>query len=241
MTILSPPDPPSSPEPVARRRPFIVSPLGKALAIAAIVTAVTVPLAMTAQVLTHPPTTAAPPAAAVDWSVPAPPATGITPDTTASNPSGISPARSAPPTRIRIPAIGTDAPLTTVGLDEHGVIQAPPLRYDNLAGWYRHGPQPGENGPAVILGHLDTVAGPAVFAHLAKLNPGDVITVARADGTQAIFIVDRLEQVPKTRFPTERVYGSVQRPELRLITCGGSFDSTARSYMDNIIVYAHQR
>lgn len=107
-----------------------------------------------------------------------------------------------PACRGRHPAIGVATPVAPVELDADGVIQAPPLAQSNLVGWYRHGPRPGEIGPAVILGHLDTVSGPAVFAGLADLRAGDTITITAADGTRHTFIVSSHEQVAKNAFPT---------------------------------------
>ncbi|MBG0831640.1 class F sortase [Planomonospora sp. ID67723] len=145
------------------------------------------------------------------------------------------------PVAIRIPAIGVSAPVRAVGLDADGAVSAPPVRQPNLTGWYKHGPTPGELGPAVILGHVDTITGPAVFARLRELAPGAVIEVVRRDGSTATFVVDGLEKASKRTFPTGRVYGRLEHAGLRLITCGGDFDHSARSYTDNVIVYAHLR
>ncbi|MET8162396.1 class F sortase [Sphaerisporangium sp. NPDC005289] len=146
--------------------------------------------------------------------------------------------RKSVPTRVRVPSIGVDAALVSVGVDRNGEIEVPPLSRPKLAGWYRLGPAPGEMGPAVILGHVNTRGGPAVFSRLRELKRGDTITVVRADGSTARFTVDGAEQASKNRFPTKRVYGHVDRPSLRLITCGGVFNAKAHSYTDNIIVYA---
>jgi sortase (surface protein transpeptidase) len=174
-----------------------------------------------------------------------PPATTVTTETgpAATATAGSPPAQPlslqpGQPTLIEIPAIKVQAPITTVGLAADGTVQVPPLDRANETGWYEHGPSPGELGPAVILGHVDGNRRPAVFFHLADLKPGDRITVHRADGRSAVFATRSVERVPKTQFPTERVYGNVDRPELRLVTCGGSFDSHRRSYTDNVIVFA---
>ncbi len=106
------------------------------------------------------------------------------------------------------------------------------------AGWYTHARAPGEPGPAIILGHVDGNSQPGIFHRLKELAPGDTVDVARADGTSARFAVVRVDQVPKERFPTDAVYGDTPDPVLRLITCGGVFDRSARSYQDNVIVYA---
>lgn len=107
------------------------------------------------------------------------------------------------------------------------------------AGWYRFARTPGESGPAVILGHVDGNSQPGIFHRLRELVPGDEIEVSRKDGVTARFVVRHVEQIAKDHFPTDAVYGDTADPELRLITCGGSFDRSARSYLDNIIVYAN--
>ncbi|RCG31908.1 class F sortase [Sphaerisporangium album] len=150
----------------------------------------------------------------------------------------VKPLRKSTPTRVKIPKIGVDATLMSVGVEKSGEIEVPPLSRPKLAGWYRLGPAPGEMGPAVILGHVNTKSGPAVFSRLRELGRGDKITVVRADGSSAQFTVDGAEQASKDRFPTKRVYGHVDSPSLRLITCGGIFNPRAHSYTDNIIVYA---
>ncbi|ACY97933.1 MULTISPECIES: class F sortase [Thermomonospora] len=147
--------------------------------------------------------------------------------------------RSAP-LRVRIPAIGVQAPLAHLGLNPDASLQVPPAGRPDLAGWYRGGPAPGERGPAVIVGHVDSPRGPAVFYDLGRLRPHDRIEVDRADGRVAVFTVESIERVPKERFPTERVYGPLDHAGLRLITCGGRFDRARRGYRDNVIVYAHQ-
>ncbi|MBG0831868.1 class F sortase [Planomonospora sp. ID67723] len=158
--------------------------------------------------------------------------------TTADAPAGLP--RSAP-VRLSIPAIKLSAPITTVGVDGDGVVQVPPLNRPQQAGWYKHGPTPGELGPAVILGHVDTTTGPAVFARLGELAKGDAITVTRKDGSTATFTVTSISKVAKKNFPTRRVYGPLDYPGLRLITCDGDFDTRTRSYTDNMIVYAAAR
>ena len=105
-------------------------------------------------------------------------------------------------------------------------------------GWFTGSPTPDEHGPAVIAAHVDWNHAPGVFFHLRDLEPGAEVAVDRADGTTARFEVLEVEQYPKDAFPTERVYGDIDHAGLRLITCGGSFDRTARSYRDNVVVYA---
>lgn len=145
-------------------------------------------------------------------------------------------AQAPAPVRVRIPAIGVDAPVEPLDLDAQGVLPAP--GGNHVTGWWRAGPEPGERGPAVIAGHVDSYQGPAVFLRLAELEAGQRILVEREDGTAIAFAVTHLERHAKDAFPTAAVYGGTPGPELRLITCGGEFDSAARRYLDNIIVYA---
>ncbi|GAA3136083.1 class F sortase [Streptosporangium carneum] len=147
----------------------------------------------------------------------------------------------AEPTRVVIPRIGVNAPLVVLGIEDDGGLAVPPLDHADAAGWYGLGPTPGERGSAVVVGHLDTRTGPAVFARLGELEAGDSVGVVRADGTVAVFVVERLEQAPKDRFPADRVYGPTDGRRLRLVTCGGSFDQARRSYDDNVIVHALYR
>jgi hypothetical protein len=147
----------------------------------------------------------------------------------------------AVPVRLRIPSIGVDTGLQRLGRDGDGAVEVPggPHKWDE-AGWYAGpgGTRPGDPGSAVMLGHVDSTSGPAVFYRLRELRPGDPITVARADGTAVRFAVDRVEQYPKTRFPTDDVYYSDLTPRLRLVTCGGSFDFAKGHYRSNVIVFA---
>ncbi|MFI0408079.1 class F sortase [Actinomadura sp. 3N508] len=147
--------------------------------------------------------------------------------------------RSAP-VQVAVPSIGVRAPLSRLGLAGDGSVQVPPADRLNLAGWYDRGPAPGERGAAVILGHVDSAKGAAVFYELGRLRPGHRIEVTRQDGRTAVFTVESVERVAKDRFPTGRVYGPLDHPGLRLVTCGGSFDEGERSYRDNVIVYAAQ-
>jgi sortase (surface protein transpeptidase) len=142
----------------------------------------------------------------------------------------------ADPVRLRIAAIGVDAPVDPLTVDQNGVL--PPPKTNERTGWWRDGPEPGERGPAVIVGHVDSYKGPAVFIGLIDLHSGDQILVDRADGTTAAFVTHRVEQHAKDDFPTQAVYGQTPDPQLRLITCGGTFDDEGRRYLDNVIVYA---
>jgi len=140
------------------------------------------------------------------------------------------------PIRLQIPRIGVDSDLASLGLADDGTMEVPAEGFP--AGWYTGAPTPGELGPAVIVGHVDWGGAPGVFADLPDLEQGDEVTVLRADGTKAVFRVTLVEQFPKDRFPTDAVYGDLDHPGLRLITCGGSFDRQASHYVDNIVVFA---
>lgn len=145
-------------------------------------------------------------------------------------------ARAPVPVRVRIPSLGVDAPVGPVGKAADGTVEVP-TRWEDV-GWYDGGARPGEDGPAVLLGHVDSEAGPAVFARLPQAPPGTVVEVVGDDGTVTRWRVDRTEQHPKTRFPTEAVYLPGLRPELRLVTCGGAFDRATGHYVDNVVISA---
>lgn len=140
------------------------------------------------------------------------------------------------PDRIRIPAIGVDAAVDDMGLNDDGSIEVPEAFEDT--GWWEYSPRPGRVGASAILGHVDSTTGPAVFFRLTELRPGDEIHVDGVDGRTVTFAVRAIEQHPKAQFPSERVFGATPQPSLRLITCGGAFDSNAGSHLDNVIVFA---
>ena len=140
------------------------------------------------------------------------------------------------PTRIDIPRIRVASALDRLGRAPDGTVQVP-TRW-GVAGWYALGPRPGDPGSAVILGHVDSKRGPAVFYRLRELRPGDEIGITRADGSSVRFAVQGTRQYDKRRFPTDEVYYPTLTPELQLVTCGGQFDATAGHYRSNIIVFA---
>ncbi|GAA3974051.1 class F sortase [Streptomyces marokkonensis] len=144
----------------------------------------------------------------------------------------------SPPDRIRVPAIGVDAPTTGLGLTPSGSLDVPPAEEENLAGWYEAGTTPGETGTAIVAGHVDNAEGPAVFYRLGALEKGATIEVDRRDGAVAVFTVDAVEVYAAKDFPDEKVYGAANRPELRVITCGGDYSRTT-GYQGNVVVYAH--
>lgn len=142
------------------------------------------------------------------------------------------------PFSVRVPAIGVDSNLTNLGRQPDGSVEVPADW--QRAGWFTGSARPGQTGPAVILGHVDSRAGPAVFHRLHELAPGDEILVDRADGSTVRFTVDRIERHEKDDFPTQAVYYPTLEATLRLVTCGGVFERTAGSYRDNVIVFATQ-
>jgi hypothetical protein len=185
------------------------------------------------------------------------PATGSqTPDRTASSPQRPDPAasgldaargfrsargyRATPlPVRVQIPKIGVASSLDRLGRAPDGTVEVP-SRW-GVAGWYALGPRPGDPGSAVLLGHVDSTRGPAVFFRLRELRRGDEIKVARADRSSTRFVVERTAQYDKQRFPTDDVYYPTLTPALRLVTCGGQFDTSTGHYRSNIIVFATLR
>lgn len=141
----------------------------------------------------------------------------------------------SPPVRVAVPVIGLAARVVPVGVASDGSIAVP---RPAVAGWYRLGPAPGEVGPAVIVGHIDSRTGPAVFYRLNAVQAGDIIDITRADGTAASFTVEGITRVRKTRFPTAAVFAPTAVPTLRLVTCTGTFDRASGNYLDSLIVWA---
>ncbi|MEV4641372.1 class F sortase [Actinoplanes sp. NPDC049548] len=142
----------------------------------------------------------------------------------------------ATPVRLRIRALGVDSKVQRLGLQPDGTVEVP--ERPDVAGWYEHGPRPGQAGPAVILGHVDSRSGPGIFARLGTVRRGTLVGVDRADGSTVTFRVTGISRVPKVEFPTDLVYAPSLDATLRLVTCGGSFDRTRGSYRDNVIVFA---
>ncbi len=173
-----------------------------------------------------------------------PPGSGAIPATSASpNPVSkvVGPVLAkSKPIALDIPSIGVHSVLQYVGLNADHTLQVPqPGPYYNDAAWYKYSSTPGALGPAVIVGHVDTAPqGPSVFYSLGRLKPGDRVMVSRGDGRVAVFRVSGVREYSKDHFPTKLVYGQTNFAALRLITCGGAFDSTTGHYVDNIVVYA---
>lgn len=169
------------------------------------------------------------------------PSTRPAPSTPSTRPAPAPPLRPlsrSRATRLAVPFLDVDAPVTGLRLDRRRRLPAPPDDDPNLVGWFEGGPSPGEQGTAVAVGHLDTATGPAVFAGLAEAERGRLVEVTRADGRIAVYAVDAVKSYEKDRFPNREVYGARGRPELRLITCGGDYDRRT-GYSGNVVVFAH--
>jgi len=159
------------------------------------------------------------------------------PSQTAEAPGGLSGARApGAPVSVTIPAIGVHNPVVKLGLQPSGSLQVP--LSTGVVGWYTGSPRPGAVGSSVLAGHVDSRSGPAVFYWLSRLRAGDRVYVSRADGTMAVFSITKVQTYAKDAFPTAAVYGPTPDPELRLITCGGTFDSASGHYLSNVVAYA---
>jgi Sortase domain len=143
------------------------------------------------------------------------------------------------PVSLSIPAISVSSKLMRLGLGSDGTMQVPPLfAKPSEAGWYEYSPTPGQVGPSVIVGHINTYQGPSVFYRLGAMRPGEEVDVGLADGTTAIFRVTGVRAYSKANFPSGTVYGPTNNAALRLITCGGDFDPTTGHYLGSTVVYA---
>lgn len=151
------------------------------------------------------------------------------------------PVEGAAPRSVEVPSVGIDAPVVRRGLDQDGAIDPPPYDLPQTAGWYGKGTEPGAEGAALIVGHVDTETKPAVFYGLSAVQPGEKVKVTREDGSVAEFTVDDVQVVTRERFDAEKAYGPRVdgRAELRLITCGGKYDQKSRSYTANVVVSAY--
>ncbi|MCE7079535.1 class F sortase [Streptomyces sp. ST2-7A] len=172
---------------------------------------------------------------AIAPAVPEPPAAPLAPETPEARDPALPPAE---PQRLSIPEIGVDAPFMPLAIGETGELDPPPHDDKNLVGWFEGGVTPGERGSSIVVGHVDTRTGPAVFVHLNALRPGSTVDIHREDGTVATFEVYAAETFRKADFPDERVYGDTPSAQLRLITCAGAYDRATRNYEDNLVVFA---
>lgn len=161
------------------------------------------------------------------------PIPGITPANGSASPA----TTISVPIRLRVPSIGVDTSLQSLALLTDGTLQSPSSW--NVAGWYAGGIKPGQIGPAVIAGHIDSTSGPAVFYRLDKLTVGAQALITEQSGSVLTFAVDDVQSFPKNQFPDDAVYGPTPYPELRLITCTGDFDYKTHNYLSNLVVSAH--
>lgn len=155
----------------------------------------------------------------------------------APRPEEVRPLSPSPPVRLRIPQLKVDSPMVKLGLDAAGALKTPPDDDPVLSGWYADGTVPGSVGTAITTGHVDTRLGPGVFFLLGALREGATVEIVRADLSTAVFTVYAVEVYDKKTFPDEKVYGPSDRPELRVITCGGKYDKKS-GYADNVVVFA---
>jgi hypothetical protein len=140
------------------------------------------------------------------------------------------------PVKISIPAIGVSAPIIPLDVNADHTLKVP--TGFSVTGWFKGAAEPGEAGPAVVVGHVDSVGGPGVFYHLRALRKNDVIKIAAKDGSIIHYTVSSTMAAPKNKFPTKTVYGRTPKPTIRLITCDGAFNSSTGHYVDNFIVFA---
>jgi sortase (surface protein transpeptidase) len=142
----------------------------------------------------------------------------------------------AKPASLIIPSIGVKTRLIRLGVTSSGALQVPVSTA--VAGWYTFSPRPGAIGSSIIAGHIDSFRGPGVFYRLRLMKPGEKIYIRRTNGTLAIFRVTARHMFLKSHFPTQDVYGPTPTAQLRLITCGGTFDGATGHYLSNVIVFA---
>jgi hypothetical protein len=180
-----------------------------------------------------------------DALIPAQTAASPTPSVSAATPTGTGPGAGpvllprSTPLALAIPSVRLDAPLLGLGMDGKGAAELPPFSLPRTAGWLRDSASPGETGTAVVVGHVDTTTGPAVFWDLAAVRPGAEVDVTRLDGRTAVFTVDAVRAYPKAGFPAAQVYGPGPGAQLRVVTCGGTFDRNRREYTGNVVLFAH--
>ncbi len=141
----------------------------------------------------------------------------------------------SPPVDLSIPSIGVRSSIVELGQNADGTIEVPSSFH--VAGWYKYGVTPGQNGPSVFLGHVDSMSGPGIFYRLGALHPGDHVRVTRQDGRTVTFAITGIRQYAKSTFPTIDVYANTTVPTIRLVTCGGAFDSATHHYLSNIVAF----
>lgn len=151
------------------------------------------------------------------------------------------------PARLRIPNLHIDAPIISVGQTSTGMMDAPTSKaihspYWTSVFWYDQGATPGQEGNAVIAGHVDRVGGdPAIFWSLSSLRAGDKIFVLTVQGKSLQFVVNRVVRYPANA-PSQDVINAVFGPSsahhLNLITCSGVW--TGNGYDQRLVVFTTQ-
>lgn len=156
-------------------------------------------------------------------------------------PAAHAPLPGSSPQRVDVPSIGVQAPVISRGLDKDGAIEPPPYASPGTVGWWGAGTQPGVAGTALMVGHVDTTSKPAVFFGLSSARPGEKVRVVRADGSVAEFTIEDVRVYERAGFDPHKAYGQrvAGRAELRLVTCGGSYDKAAKEYTANVVVSAY--
>ncbi|MFI5670280.1 class F sortase [Streptomyces sp. NPDC051704] len=156
-------------------------------------------------------------------------------------PAAHAPLAASVPARVDVPSMGIRAPVVSRGLDAQGAIEPPPYESPGTVGWWGGGAKPGEAGAALLVGHVDTASKPAVFYGLSSAKPGDRVRVVRMDGSVAEFTIEDVRVYERARFDADRAYGPRirGRAELRLVTCGGTYDKAAGEYTANVVVSAY--
>lgn len=167
---------------------------------------------------------------------PTSPATSASPGTPRSGGGRGLELKRSEPVRIGIPKLGVSASIEHLELDDDGAMQVP--KDPAKAGWFSPSVTPGVVGSSIIAGHVTWNQAPAVFFKLGDLDRGNTIEIARRDGGTAVFTVERVGRFSKDAFPTDQVYDGAKYPALRLITCGGEYDTVHHRYLDNIVVWA---
>jgi len=139
------------------------------------------------------------------------------------------------PAWLTIGRIGVGAPVVPTGVvPSTNQIEVPDLDH---VGWYRFGPRPGEDGSAVLVGHVDGEGRTGIFWRLRQLVPGDLVTVTFSDGSKRRFVVSGRQELPKLALPPD-LFSRQGPPRLTVITCGGAFNQASGHYLDNVIVEA---
>jgi Sortase domain len=166
---------------------------------------------------------------------PAPSAAGHIGPTSAKGPA----LRQSAPVSVDIPAIGVQSRLLHLGRNKDGTMAVPNLNTSaQEAAWYEYSVTPGQIGTSVIEGHVDSYQGPAVFFRLGALRPGNDIKVTLADGITAVFRVTGVREYAKAEYPANAIYAPAHYAALRVITCGGDYDSATGHYLGSVVVFA---